>query len=95
MIKTKIYPLFFSNNLKLKLFLKTVFLFSVGIYILSLPLLTWKFSLFDGVNWLGYTSPSFVLLGENIFCIFLSIISISWSYLTIKKLKGVMQNEIK
>lgn len=94
MIKVKQSQLFF-NNLKVRMFFKTIFLFSIGVYILSLPLLTLKLSLFDSINWIGYVSPSWVLFGENIFCIGLSIISISWSVITFRKLRSFMKNEVE
>jgi hypothetical protein len=86
---------FFSNNLKVTLIFKSLFLFSIGVYVLTLPLLTIKFGIVDGVNFMGYISPNWVLFGECVFCIILSLSSISWSLLTVKKLMEIFKNENK
>jgi hypothetical protein len=87
MIKNKsLFFSFLSNKIVLSLFLKSIFFFAVGVYILTLPIFTIKFSLIDGLNIYGFISSNYVLLIENIFCIVLSLISFIWCFYSAKKL---------
>jgi hypothetical protein len=80
-------------NKSLFIFFKIIFLLFNGIYILTLPLLTLRFGLVDGLNPYGYINPSIVLILECAFCIASSFVSFIWCGLMIKKLRENMREK--
>jgi hypothetical protein len=96
MIKNKsLFFSFLTKNIKIKLFLKTIFFYFIGVYILTLPIFTIKFNLIDGLNIYGFISSKYVLLTENIFCIVLSSISFICCFYSINKIIGEIRKDDK
>jgi hypothetical protein len=71
-------------KIKVKLFLigKCVLLFFSAVYVLTLPVLTYKLHLHDGLNIFGFISQSWVLTIENIGCIVASTLLLYWWFKT-------------
>ena len=77
-----------SNFMFFFLIIKPLILFSSGLYILVLPrmILLNGVVLVDGPNFLGLTSPGWIIIFEAFFCLALSSLLMVWAAFSVKNL---------